>query len=73
VRGVVGGIEKRINIEEIPKVAWTQYGVTESDIDVDMETALKILEQLDDEYDDELEFLELLKEERENQHAKHRF
>ena len=57
--------EKRINIEEIPKVAWTQYGVTESDIDVDMETALEILEDLDDEYEDELEFLAMLKDEEE--------
>jgi len=57
--------EKRINIEEIPKVAWTQYGVTESDIDVDMETAMAVLEELDDEYEDELEFLAMLKDEEE--------
>jgi len=65
VRGMAEGEGKRINIEEIPKVAWTQYGVTESDIEVDEKTALMLLEDLDDEYEDELEFLAMLKDEEE--------
>jgi len=65
VRGMAEGKVKRINIEEIPKVAWTQYGVTESDIEVDEETALMLLEDLDDEYEDALEFLAMLKDEEE--------
>jgi len=70
---MVGGEKEKVNVNELPQKAWIQYETVDTDIDVDMETAVKILEQLDEEYEDALEFLELLKEEGENQHAKHIF
>ena len=59
---MAGGEKKKIKVEELPQNAWIQYGVVDTDIEVDEETALKILEQLDEEYDDALEFLDILRD-----------
>jgi len=55
-------MSRKVSIENVHIVAWTQYGITESDMDTDIKTALKILEELDREYEDITEFLEILRE-----------
>jgi len=65
VIGMVKGEREKVKVEGLPQKAWVQYGVVDTDIEVDEETALMLLEELDDEYEDAIEFLAMLKDEEE--------
>ena len=65
VRGMAEGKIKKVKVEELPQKAWMQYETVDTDIEVDEKTALMLLEDLDDEYEDALEFLAMLKDEEE--------